>query len=256
MFETPASLASRSLALLREGGLALLDIIYPPRCPGCGRIGFTFCEACQARIEPIPAPVCGRCGRPVDQPGLCPICRTTPSSLERITSSAVFASPLREAIHSLKYNNARALAAPLGARMAAYWQQEGFSADVIVPVPLHKSRLAERGYNQSLLLARAVSRATGIHLDEQMVVRHKATQQQALLNAAERRENVKGAFECRGDAAGLRIALIDDVCTTGNTLEACAAVLKAAGAASVWAFTLARARWDPTHAGRAPDAPP
>ena len=166
-------------------------------------------------------------------------------------SSAIFAAPLREAIHDLKYNNASSLAAPLGAHMTAYWRAHGLAADLIAPVPLHRGRLAERGYNQSALLARA-SRESGTPLDEKLVVRHKATQQQALLNATERRANVKDAFTCRGEARGRTIVLIDDVCTTGSTLEACAAALRAAGAAGVWAFTLARAAWSSSPEPSAP----
>ena len=241
----------RALTLLRQGGTALLDLVYPPRCPGCGSMGTVLCASCQARIERPPAPACIRCGHPTPTESLCPTCRATPSHLDRIAASAVFVSPLREAIHELKYNNGRALARPLGVRMAAYWQEHGFDADVIVPVPLHKARLVERGYNQAALLARVLGQATGIPLDEKAVVRHKATQQQALLNAAERRENVKEAFTCRGDVAGMRIVLVDDVATTGATLEACAAALRAGGASGVWAFTLARARWDPKEASAA-----
>ncbi len=248
MSHTSTTLASQALALLRQGGVALLDLLYPPRCPGCGRIGFLWCQACQAQIKPFPAPSCIRCGRPVDVEELCPVCRATPSHLDRIATSALFAAPMREAIHSLKYGNNSGLAAPLGQGMAACWRQHAFEADIIVPVPLHKHRLAERGYNQSALLARELARATGLPLDEKLVVRHKATQQQTLLNAAERRENVKDAFACRGRAVGLTIALVDDVCTTGSTLEACAGALAAAGAASVWAFTLARAHGDPAYA--------
>jgi ComF family protein len=239
---------------LFAAGEALLDLFFPPRCPGCGRVGFTFCGACQARIEPPTAPACIRCGHPTDAEQLCPTCRETPSSLDRIASSAIFAHPLRDAIHELKYNDGRSLARPLGARMAAAWRQGNFAADVIIPVPLHAARLAERGYNQSALLARIVSREVGVPINETALVRAKATQQQATLKALERRKNVEDAFACRGDVAGKNVVLVDDVCTTGSTLEACAAALCAAGAASVWAFTLARARWEPGHAGPAPDA--
>jgi ComF family protein len=186
------------------------------------------------------------------QDALCDECRAGGGHLDGIIAAVVFAGPIREAIHSLKYGNNRALAAPLAAYMIAAWQQAGHPADCIVPVPLHASRQAERGYNQSALLARALGPAVNLPIDEKLVARHKATRQQALLNAAERRENVVGAFTCQDAAAGKRIVLVDDVCTTGSTLEACGAALRAAGAASVWALTLARARWIP---GRpAPDA--
>ena len=249
MSEAPITRVGRALALLHRGGTALLDLVYPPRCPGCGSIGAVLCASCQARIEPPPTPACIRCGHPASTESLCPTCRATPSHLDRIAASAVFAPPLREAIHELKYNNGRSLARPLGAAMVAYWQEQGFSADIIVPVPLHRARLAERGYNQAALLARVLGEATHIPLDEKAVVRHKATQQQALLNAAERRENVKEAFTCSGDVTGKRVVLVDDVATTGATLEACAAALRAGGASAVWAFTLARARWDPKESG-------
>ena len=240
---------------LAAAGEALLDLFFPPRCPGCGRVGSTFCDACQARIEPPPAPACIRCGHPAEADDLCPTCRETPSHLDRIASSAIFAHPLRDAIHDLKYNDGRSLARPLGARMAASWQQGGFTADLIMPVPLHAARLAERGYNQAALLARVLSQSVGVPIDETAIVRQKATLQQAMLKAVERKENVKDAFAARrSDLTGKNIALIDDVCTTGSTLEACAQALRAAGAASVWAFTLARARWEPGHAGPAPDA--
>lgn len=239
---------------LAAAGEALLDVLFPPRCPGCGRVGATFCAACQARIERPPAPACLRCGRPAAAASLCEACQATSSHLDRIASAALFAHPLRDAIHELKYNSARSLARPLGARMAAAWQQSGFTADLIVPVPLHPARLAERGYNQSALLARVLSQQVGVPVDEKAIVRRKATLQQARLSATERRENVKDAFASRGDLPGRRIVLIDDVCTTGSTLEACAEALRSAGAASVWAFTLARARWEPGYASPAPDA--
>ncbi len=234
----------RARIWLRSAGTALLDLLFPPRCAGCGRIGTLFCLACQSKIEPIPAATCPRCGHPYAGAALCPECRRNPSHLDAIRSTAVFSGPLREAIHSFKYGNGQALAPLLGARLAQTWRDRGLAADLIVPVPLHAERLRERGYNQAALLARVLAPAAGVPLDEGIVMRQKATQQQALLNAVERRENVKDAFMCRGEVTGLRVVLVDDVCTTGSTLEACAAALRAGGATSVWALTLARARWD------------
>ncbi len=247
------ALAQRAPGWLRVLGNGLLDLLFPPRCPGCGRVGALFCHDCQTQVELIPPTVCGRCGRPVTEAGLCTACRGHPSSLDGIVSAAIFGGPLRAAIHSLKYGNNRALAAALAGYMATAWRQRAYTADCIVPVPLHASREAERGYNQAALLARAIGPVLGLPVNEKLVVRHRATRQQALLSAAERHANVSGAFACRKTAAGLRIVLVDDVCTTGSTLEACATALAAAGAASIWALTLARARWLPGQP--APDAP-
>ncbi len=221
-------------------------------------MGTSFCPQCLAQIEPIVPPVCRRCGRPWQEDGLpvagpvpgsveifvCPACQRVPSSLDGITATAIYDGPLREAIHSFKYADRHALAPLLGARLVATWRDQGLSADRIIPVPLHATRLKERGYNQSALLARVLAQAVGVPLDEGAVVRQKATRQQALLNAAERLENVKDAFVCRGGVAGLRIALVDDVTASGATLEACAAALRASGAASIWALALARPRWE------------
>ena len=229
-------------------GRAALDLIYPPRCPGCGQMGILFCDACQARIEPTPTAACLRCGRPVSGGPLCFDCRRPPSSLDDVMSSGIFGGPLRNAIHALKYDGVRDLARPLAERMATYWPevwQMGSASvpDLILPVPLHGSRIRERGYNQSALLARRLGPAVGLPENEKVLVRARATRPQVGLDAAARKENVAGAFACRGDVSGRHIVLVDDVCTTGATLEACAATLKANGAASVWGYTLSRARW-------------
>jgi ComF family protein len=220
-----------------------LDLLFPPRCAGCGRLGTLWCQACQAGVEPIHSPVCPLCGHPYAGAGLCPECRLRPSHLDAIAATAVFGGPLRQAIHRFKYGDGHALAPILGARLVETWRQRGLTADRVIPVPLHAQRLAERGYNQSALLARVLAAGVGAPLDETLLVRRRATEQQALLNAVQRRKNVYEAFVCQGSAAGLRIVLVDDVCTTGSTLEASAAALRAAGAASVSALTLARARW-------------
>jgi ComF family protein len=114
--------------------------------------------------------------------------------------------------------------------------------DVIVPVPLHPARLRRRGYNQAALLARELGRRVGLPVEERALQRVRATRSQMRLSAADRRRNVQGAFRCAdGRVRGRRVLLLDDVCTTGATLEACADALRAGGAESVWALTLARA---------------
>ncbi len=229
------------LGLLADGWRGLLDLFYPPRCPGCGRMGALFCDACRARVTLFVPPFCRRCGLPLPGDGLCSRCRATPSGLDGIVAAAVFADPLRQAIHALKYENVRALADPLGALMAEAWERVGLPrADLILPVPLHRRRLAERGYNQSALLARALGRGVGLSVDERLLARHRATIPQIGLSPRERQENVADAFTCNGRLDGQSVVVVDDVCTTGATLEACAAAVRAAGAGSVWGFTLAR----------------
>lgn len=223
--------------------VGMIDLLYPPRCAGCGNVGALFCADCQAHIIAIQPPVCRRCGRSNHDDGLCPACQHTSSALDGITATAVFAPPLRAAIHRLKYENVPGLAAPLGALMAGSWRQASLTADAIVPVPLHAAREAERGYNQSVLLARVLGAAVSVPVATHIVIRQRATLPQVNLNHIERQRNVSGAFACLQDARALKIVLVDDVCTTGATLEACAVALRAGGAASVWALTLARARW-------------
>lgn len=149
---------------------------------------------------------------------------------------------MREAIHRLKYDYVRDLAAPLAEMLSSFWQQTSLTADVVVPVPLHNRRLKERGYNQAELLALRFGRATGIPVAERALRRDRYTVSQTGLTARERRSNVDAAFSCAGtDIAGKRVLLIDDVCTTGATLEACSEAMKEARALSVWALTVARA---------------
>jgi competence protein ComFC len=145
-------------------------------------------------------------------------------------------------VHQLKYKNLRALAAPLAGLMAQYLEKYPLPGVVLVPVPLHTKRLRERGYNQSALLARELSRRRGLPLVEECLVRIENSLPQArAAGIAERRANVAGAFQCRDRRfAGKEIILVDDVATTGATLDACAAALLAAGAARIWGFTLTR----------------
>jgi ComF family protein len=191
-------------------------------------------------------PICRLCGQPIDVPGLCWSCRNSPLAIDGIRSALLFEGGVREAIHQLKYSNRQTLAGILAGMMANCWQANPVPVDLLIPVPLHPFRLRERGYNQSDLLARALGTMIGLPVVTNGLRRVRHTQPQMSLQAADRRENVQGAFiyQTRGSKtiSRQRVLIIDDVCTTGSTLEACSLALKAAGASAVWAFTLARTK--------------
>lgn len=224
---------------LRRG----LDLFFPPRCVACSRIGTWLCDDCLASIEPVPEPICPRCGRSVLAQGLCGLCQRHPVQLKRIRSVGIHDGALRQAIHHLKYLRRREVADTLGRMLSSYWQDADLPADLVVPVPLHPSRQKERGYNQAGLLASVFADTAQLPLDEAHLIRIRATPPQVGLGIKERKLNVKDAF-CWTSAAleGISVLLIDDVCTTGATLEACATALQRGGAQSVSALTLARPR--------------
>ncbi len=224
-------------------GRYLLDLLYPPRCVGCGQIGTLYCERCLDSVSVVPLPCCSLCGQPQEVPGLCSQCAVRPLRIDGIRSLALFEGTLREAIHCFKYKYMRALAVPLGDMLVEFWSKSLFSVDVLVPVPLHRRRLRERGYNQAQLLAQHLGFAVDVPVVCDVLRRVRYTASQTRLGVHERRQNVADAFCCIDSSLqGKRVFLIDDVCTTGSTLEACSVALEAGGAASVWALTLARAR--------------
>jgi competence protein ComFC len=221
---------------------AALDFLFPPYCVGCGREGAFLCPACRQSLPRITPPICPRCGRP--QPGgiLCPDCAHWPAAIDGIRSPFRFEGTMRKAIHQLKYQNLRALAMPLAEMLQEYLAASPLDVDVLVPVPLHRKRLRERGYNQARLLAQALGKLINIPVVDDVLARRRHTPPQArTANIAERTQNIADAFACRGNSLrGRRVLLIDDVATSGTTLNACATVLKAGGAAEVWGLVMAR----------------
>jgi ComF family protein len=250
--------SSSGLVWLKEIGSTVVDLLFPPRCVNCHRLGAWLCARCQDEIEMIQPPICYRCGVPLegwetissipsgDASLTCARCQEGKSQLDGLRAYGFHAGPLRQAIHQLKYEDLRALASPLGKLMAVGWaalRPQNHNIDVIVPVPLHASRQRQRGYNQAALLARELGAEIHHPVVENVLVRVKATAPQVDLNAAERQENVRDAFKAvNSGLAGKRVLLVDDVCTTGSTLEAACNALRHANALSVWAYTLARAR--------------
>jgi len=149
---------------------------------------------------------------------------------------------MRQAIYQLKYHNLRVLAAPLAELLRDYLIDNPMPAEVLVPVPLHRKRLRERGYNQSRLLARELGKLAKLSVVDDCLIRQRHTVPQArTANVEERQDNIANAFACRDHRLqDKRVLLIDDVATSGATLDACATTLKTAGATSVWGLAMAR----------------
>ena len=218
------------------------DFLFPQRCVGCGKEGGFLCPSCRRSLSQLAPPLCPRCGKPQPSGILCPGCVGWRAEIDGIRSPFRFDEVMRQAIHQLKYRNVRALAAPLAKLLKDYLVTNPVPGELLVPVPLHQKRLRERGYNQSSLLAWELGKLTNLTVIDDRLIRQRHTPPQARTsNVDERRSNVAGAFVCRDDKLrDKQILLIDDVSTSGTTLDACAAALKAAGASSVWGLVLAR----------------
>ena len=217
-----------------------LDLVFPLSCIVCQREGHYVCDGCEAKLPKLEAPYCTSCARPGSGTP-CWWCKATEPAFDGITTPYLFTGPVREAVHSLKYRGVRAAAPAIAKLIAAALNSNSVDADLLIPVPLHPRRERQRGYNQSALLGKEVSRLSDIPVYENAMRRVRdAPPQVSMKSAEERLRNIRGAFECVGDVEGKRILLVDDVVTTGSTMSACATPLKAAGAASVWGLALAR----------------
>ena len=238
----------------------LVDIIYPPRCPICGEFlredqktrenrGVSFCDTCLADFRKITSPLCPVCSMPfaseVEEDHLCEDCLRKRPFYEATGAPYFYEGPLMEAIHRFKYGEKSYLSDSLGSLLAEYaenWLNDpgGF---LTMPVPLHAKRLRERGFNQSLLLARHVAGRLHTELDFLSLKRVRYTTPQTGLGRDERRKNVQRAFQIvnPGVVEGRTALLVDDVFTTGNTLNECARALRKSGCKKVLCLVLARA---------------
>ncbi len=220
----------------------IVDFFFPRRCVGCGRIGDFLCVGCRQKLPRVLRPICKRCGKPESSGNLCSACWGQKTEIDGIRSVFRFEGIVRQAIHDLKYRNLKSISGCLATLMADYLQDNPVHGEVLVPVPLHSRRLRERGYNQSNLLAQELGKLIDIPVIDGSLRRIKDSLPQARTTTIdERRENVAEAFACQDkELKAKNIILVDDVCTSGATLEACAVALKTGGAISVWGFTLAR----------------
>ena len=231
---------------------ALIAVTLAPQCACCNRpldkpLHGPVCDVCWASIRPLSPPFCIRCGDPLPSwrtislaMSRCARCRRSNGALDCARAAGDYEGALRQIIHAFKYEGRRSLAVPLGLLLRHAGRDIVDDTQCLVPVPLHLWRRLTRGFNQAADLAATFDRPV-VHA----LRRHRATRSQTGLTAAGRRRNVSGAFRlaavARGSIAGKRVLLVDDVRTTGATLDACARVLKEAGAREVRALTLARA---------------
>ena len=214
-----------------------VDVVYPKRCATCRLRGAWVCDDCLASSPVFTQPWCLRCGAPV--PARPCSCAALPTSVGRLRSVGTYEGWLGDAIRRFKYDGEWARKQHLGASLARLVATEVPSRALLVPVPIHRARLRERGYNQAALLAAVASAQTGLPCADALT-RTRDTPHQVGLGQTGRLANVRDAFAVGSDVSGQLVVLVDDVVTTGATLGACADALLAAGAADVWAVTLAR----------------
>ena len=233
---------------------ALLDIVFPPLCHACKEFipdsgDLHLCSRCRGEVHAVSSPLCTVCGIPFNTPGgidhVCGACLSHPPRFAAARAAVLFDGVARDLIHRFKYDRKVHLARPLSLLtqepLTSFASSLG--VDLLIPVPLHRRRLRERGFNQAVLLGRPLSKTWGIPLVVDNLKRIRWTEPQVTLSASEREANVRGAFALADPAAvhGRKVILLDDVFTTGSTVAECSRVLRQAGAEGVYVITVARA---------------
>jgi ComF family protein len=240
---------------------ALVSVVFPSGCRICERLltsasRVPLCRECLSSFERVPSIVCETCGRPLPglaqregEPLLCPACQDRTYTFDRARSFALYKDAVVRAILLLKFEQIEPLGAWFSERLAEMVNTESnrLLADVVVPVPLHREREKERGYNQAALLSKPLAKRLRLPHKAVLLMRTRARPDKQVLSLEERWESVRGAFATRpgSQVDNLRVLLVDDVLTTGATLDACARALREAGARSVIGLTVARAVRNP-----------
>lgn len=218
-----------------------LDWLFPPRCAGCKRLGEHWCVDCRSRVRKIEALFCLSCGFPLVGSEDCPACSQRRFAFDSARSWARYEGEWRRAILSLKDRRNENFGAELAKVLVVLFKAQDWKVDFVVSVPLAPQHFRAREYNQVELLAQPFAETTGLAAPPKLMLRLRETHSQVGLNPQERRANVRGAFIADGSqVAGSSVLILDDILTTGATLDAAALALKKAGARYVYALTLAR----------------
>lgn len=231
----------------------ILNFLFPPLCHICHSYisdadAIQICPKCRETFTAIKSPYCTVCGIPFNCHGdnhICGVCTIEPPKFDSACAAYTYHGGIKELLHNYKYTPKPQLRKPLGLllvdKLTEYVHQ--IHPDLILPVPLHKKRLRQRGFNQAILLGEILSKQWHLPLERNLLQRIRYTKPQVTLSAVERRTNVNGAFAVKNSVplSGKKIVLLDDVFTTGSTLNECAKALKSAGAIEVHCITVARA---------------
>lgn len=226
-----------------KAGWKFIDILFPPCCAGCGKWGERFCQACFNNSKRISPNICQVCGEPLKQKNgsICERCTSSEIYFTAVRSWALFEDPIKRAIHNLKYQRNMGLGEALAVPLARFLVNCDWEIDLITAVPLDQERYRERGFNQSVFMARPLGWITNISFCERALLRVRNTKSQVGLTVEERGENMDGAFWGNADIVKRKnVLVIDDVITTGSTLNACSKALIESGADHVFGLTLAR----------------
>ncbi|HNY65406.1 MAG TPA: ComF family protein [Deltaproteobacteria bacterium] len=217
--------------------------LFPDRCLICAGSDIVrdgVCSLCRSSVQPLPDPVCDTCGTPVGTPGTCIGCTVRPPAYDRCLSACRFEGTVREVIHRFKYRHATVYKRFLAGLLFSVISEKGIRADILTPVPLHWSRLVLRGYNQSSLIARELSRYMKTDVRYGILRKTRKTPRQAGLSKKDRGRNLRRAFSA-GRVEGKSVMVVDDVITTGSTAQEVSRALKDAGAAQVIFVSVGRA---------------
>lgn len=204
-------------------------------------MGARWCADCQQRVRILNGTLCEICGLPQEKPGTCNTCLAERPRFHALRAWAIFEEPVQSALHKLKYRRDMSMGDALANHMAPFVDSLGWSVDLVIPIPLSKTRMKERGYNQVAMIAKPLAMALGIKYAPGELARQKTTRTQVGLTRMERRENVHGAFKAGDGVKRKTVLMVDDVSTTGSTLSSAAEALYASGAERVYALTVARA---------------
>ena len=220
--------------------------IFPKTCPMCDKVIYPYqdiCDACERKLEYVSEPKCKKCGKPIRlmEQEYCMDCTKHVHYYEQGIAACVYSEQVKKSIYKFKYHNRRGYSEFYGKAIAAKYQKQiqAWKADVLIPVPIHYKRYVKRGYNQSKLLAKQLSKQLNIPMDSSILQRSINTKPQKELNVKDRLKNLESAFKITENVVKYKqVIIVDDIYTTGSTIDACAKILMDAGVKKIFYISL------------------